>query len=144
MGVWPLDTKERSTEVTLEILVRGVHEDICDRFRPNQIAQCHIYETTDLAWECIEEHGLVVDDPDITVSMTTDYRYALVKFELDKEKLLFKCIIHFYTRWLLLDEERLVDLTDPQGLSGLADWLVAEITDGLKRGWSGREEKRIA
>ena len=121
-------------EATLEMLVRGVHSDIEDRFRDNQVARCNIYET----WDGQDE------DPDITVSMRTDCRYALCKFRFNKKKLLLHCEIIFYTKYYVPEEERVVDLVDPKGLTGLADWMIAEITDGLKRGWSDRQEKRIA
>jgi|6_EtaG_2_1085325.scaffolds.fasta_scaffold02041_7 hypothetical protein len=114
--------------VELGAIIDGVYNDIHDRFRDNQIVLAHHYVNNTCP-------------SDITVSQRNDRRYTIISFE--RQKLLVRITIRFFTRYLP-DEEFYINLQEPQSFKRLANWLVSEITDGLKRGWSGREEKRIA
>lgn len=114
----------------LEAIIDGVYDDIHDKFRPNQHVLYHSFKNIDLIYLTVSYK------PHIRV----DLRYAVIRFKLKSTTL--TTVIHFHTRWYISDEKLQIDILDPKSFPYLANWLADEIIDGLKRGRSGRQEKR--
>lgn len=125
--------------INLQAIVEGIHEDIKNFVGHNQVANCYS------RWSAPINDD---DDPTITISQcgssrAVDLRYALIQFKL--EGILLTTNMHIYAKWLVhaYDPEFKVDIQNPFSFERLEYWILCEALDGLKRGWSGREEKWI-
>lgn len=114
----------------LEAIIHGVYDDIHDRFRPNQHVLYHSFKSIDLTYLTVSYKSIRVD-----------LRYVLIRFKL--KSIILTTTTRFYTKWYIPDDEFQIDILDPKSFPQLANWLVGEIIDGLKRGRSGRQEKRV-